>query len=71
MSKEPIIIATVGTSCGCTVADYSKKLILANEKSSITATYDAANVGAFTKAITVTFANNEIKVLNIKGTVVQ
>ena len=70
-SKEPIIIATVGTSCGCTVADYSKKPILANEKSSITATYNAAGVGAFTKAITVTFANNEVKILNIKGTVVQ
>ena len=69
--KEPIIVATVGTSCGCTVADYSKKPILANEKSTITATYNAANVGAFTKAITVTFANNEVKVLNIKGTVVQ
>ena len=33
-------------------------------------TYNASALGAFTKAITVTFANNEIKVLNIKGTVI-
>lgn len=69
--KEPVIITNVTTSCGCTVADYSKKPIQVNEKSTITATYNAANIGAFTKAVTVTFANNETKVLNLKGTVVQ
>ena len=69
--KEPVIITNVATSCGCTVADYSKKPILVNEKSTITATYNAANIGVFTKAVTVTFANNETKVLNLKGTVVQ
>ncbi|MEP6615101.1 MAG: DUF1573 domain-containing protein [Ginsengibacter sp.] len=69
--KEALIISNVSTSCGCTVADYSKKPILANESSSIKATYNASNPGAFTKAVTVTFANNEKKVLNIKGTVVE
>jgi hypothetical protein len=69
--KEPVIISNVSTSCGCTVADYSKKPIGVDEKSVITATYNAAGLGAFTKAVTVTFANNEIKVLNIKGTVVK
>ena len=68
--KDPVIIASVATSCGCTIADYSKKPIPENEKSTITATYNAANPGAFTKAITVTFSNNEIKILNIKGTVI-
>ena len=69
--KEPVIISNVTTSCGCTVADYSKKPIPVNEKSTITATYNAANIGVFTKAVTVTFANNETKVLNLKGTVVK
>ena len=69
--KEPVIISNVSTSCGCTVADYSKKPIGVDEKSVITTTYNAAGLGAFTKAVTVTFANNEIKVLNIKGTVVK
>jgi len=68
--KEAIIISNVATSCGCTVANYEKKPIGANETSTITATYNASAPGAFTKAITVTFANNEIKVLNIKGTVI-
>ena len=68
--NEAILISNVATSCGCTVADYSKKPIVANETSTITATYDASARGTFTKAITVTFANNEIKVLNIKGTVI-
>lgn len=67
---EAIIISNVATSCGCTVADYAKKPIAPNETSTITATYNASAPGAFTKAITVTFANNEIKVLNIKGTVI-
>jgi hypothetical protein len=69
--SDPIIISNVATSCGCTVADYPKQPIKANEKSVITATYNAANIGVFTKAITVTFANNETKILNIRGTVVQ
>ena len=68
--KEAIIISNVATSCGCTVADYAKKPIAANETSTITATYNASAPGAFTKTITVTFANNEIKVLNMKGTVI-
>jgi hypothetical protein len=69
--KETVIISNVATSCGCTVADYSKEPIPPNKQATITATYNAANIGDFTKAITVTFANNETKILNIKGTVVQ
>ena len=65
-----MLITNVATSCGCTVADYSKKPIEVDEKSSITATYNAAGLGAITKAITVTLADNETKVLRIKGTVI-
>lgn len=68
--KETVIISNVATSCGCTVADYPKSPIPANGKATITTTFNAAALGAFTKAITVTFANNETKVLNLKGTVV-
>jgi hypothetical protein len=68
---EPIVIANVATSCGCTVADYSKMPIKAGEKSVIKAKYNAAALGDFNKAITVTLADNEVKVLYIKGTVIQ
>ena len=69
-AKEPVIISNVSTSCGCTVADYPKKPILENEKSTITVTYNAASPGAFSKAITVNLADKEAKVLYIKGTVI-
>ena len=68
--KEAVLITNVATSCGCTLADYSKKPIAVDEASTITATYNAASLGAFTKAITVTLADNETKVLRIKGTVI-
>lgn len=68
--KDAVIITKVATSCGCTVADYSKEPIEVNKKSTITATYNAAVVGAFTKAITVTLSGDETKELQIKGTVV-
>lgn len=67
--KETVIISNVATSCGCTVADYPKNPIPANGKATITTTFNAAALGAFNKAITVTFANNETKVLNLKGIV--
>ncbi len=69
--SDPVIITSVSTSCGCTVADYPKQPIKANEKAEITATYNAASPGVFTKAVTVTFSTNESKILNLKGTVVQ
>ena len=68
--KEPVIIQNVATSCGCTIANYSKEPILAGEKAMITATYNASATGAFSKAVTVTLADGEIKVLQIVGTVI-
>jgi Protein of unknown function (DUF1573) len=69
-AKEPVIISNVTTSCGCTVADYSKKPIMKNEKSTIKVTYNAANAGAFSKDITVILANEETQVLHLKGIVI-
>jgi hypothetical protein len=67
---EPILIADVATSCGCTASDYSKEPILPGASSTITATYNAAAAGAFNKSITVNFNEPSAKkVLLIKGTV--
>jgi len=66
----PLLIADVATSCGCTASDYSKEPIASGASSKIKVTYNAANMGAFTKTITVNFSDAEAKkVLMIKGTV--
>jgi hypothetical protein len=66
----PLLIADVATTCGCTASDYSKEPIAPGKSSKIKVTYNAANMGVFTKSITVNFSNAEAKkVLMIKGTV--
>jgi hypothetical protein len=68
--EAPLLIADVATSCGCTASDYSKEPIAPGKSSKIKVTYNAANMGAFTKNITVNFSDAEAKkVLMIKGTV--
>ncbi|MES2849552.1 MAG: DUF1573 domain-containing protein [Bacteroidota bacterium] len=67
---EPLLIADVVPSCGCTASDYSKEPIAPGKLSKIKITYNAASVGSFAKTITVNFQDAGLKkVLNIKGTV--
>lgn len=57
-------------SCGCTATDYTKEPIKAGKSGTITATFNAANAGAFTKTVSVTTnADDSSKVLTLKGTV--
>lgn len=69
-SAQPVIIANVQTSCGCTIASYEKEPIMPGKSGKISATYNAAATGVFTKSITVTFDGQQQKVLTMKGTVV-
>jgi hypothetical protein len=68
-SNADVIVADAKASCGCTVADFPKQPIGAGKSAKITATYNAAAMGAFAKKVTVTFQNEEPKELNFKGTV--
>lgn len=70
--KIPLVISTVQASCGCTVTSYTKDPIEPGAKGFVKATYNAANVGQFTKTVTVN-ANTEEGVarLTIKGEVIQ
>lgn len=71
-TKETILITNVKASCGCTATNYTKTPIKPGETASITATYNAANVGPFSKAVTVTTNDTDVpKVLTIKGKVVE
>ena len=68
--KDPLIVSHVGTSCGCTVPDWTKEPVNKNKSGKIRATYDTKRIGPFTKTLTVTSnAKNNPVTLTIKGTV--
>ena len=70
-SDKSVLISTVQGSCGCTATDYSRDAIAPRKSATIKATYNAANVGAFTKTVTVTTtADVTPKVLTLKGVVI-
>lgn len=69
--KTAIIITNVHGSCGCTTTDYTKTPIESGEIAKVSATYNAANKGAFSKTVTVTTNAEETpKVLTFKGIVI-
>jgi hypothetical protein len=71
-SEAPVVITNVRSSCGCTVAKYTKEPVKPGEEGEVSATYNAARVGAFTKTVTVTIdALAKPVVLKIKGQVVE
>ena len=70
ISKEPLIIETASPTCGCTISDYTKSPIDPGKTGFISATYNAANIGSFTKTLTVKFAGiNETMPIVITGSV--
>ena len=67
---EPIVMTAAKSSCGCTVAEYTKEPIKPGETGIVKATYNAAHPGSFTKTVTVSFDGYSTPdVLTIKGTV--
>ena len=70
--NAPLVISSVKASCGCTVTKYSKDPIPAGSKGFVSATYNAATPGVFTKTITVNAnTDNGVTQLVIKGEVVE
>lgn len=69
-TDQPIVIAKVKSSCGCTVTSYERKAILPGEKANVTATYDAKRAGNFRKSITVMLSDDSKHMLSLKGQVV-
>jgi hypothetical protein len=69
--KEPLIISKATASCGCTNMKYSSEPILPGKSSIVSAVYNAAVPGVFTKTVTViTNADPNPVVLTFKGTVI-
>lgn len=71
-SKEDMIIEQVTPGCGCTKSDYTKEPIKPGKTGTITATYNAAAVGTFSKKVYVKFLGvDQQQELTIIGNVVQ
>jgi uncharacterized low-complexity protein len=71
-TKQTILITNVKASCGCTATNYTKTPIKPGETASVTATYNAASPGPFSKSVTVTTNDTETpKILTIKGKVIE
>ncbi|MEO6455780.1 MAG: DUF1573 domain-containing protein [Ginsengibacter sp.] len=72
ISSEPLIIETATPTCGCTISDYTKSPIAPGKTGVIKATYNAANLGAIHKTLTVKFAGiDELKSINLAGEVLE
>ncbi len=70
ISNEPLIIEQANPTCGCTISDYTKEPIAPGKTGTIKATYNAKNLGAINKNLTVKFAGiDEVKSIGIKGEV--
>jgi hypothetical protein len=70
IGTTPLIMTNAKSSCGCTVAEYTKEPVKPGESGIVKATYNAAHAGAFTKTVTVTFdgiASGDV--LTLKGVV--
>ena len=69
--NAPLLISNVSTSCGCTVADFSREPINPGKEGYIKASYDSKGHHGFqTRSLTVvTNTNPNQTVLRLKGTV--
>ncbi len=70
IGTEDLLIESVTPGCGCTKSDYTKEPIKPGKTGTITATYNAAAVGNFSKNVSVKFLGlDEQKSLVILGIV--
>ena len=71
VGTEPLILADVKPTCGCTIADFTKTPVAPGGKGIIKITYSAAVASPFNKTIVVTSnAKTPSKNLNIIGEVI-
>ena len=67
--KERIFITEAKGSCGCTVANFPKEVIMPGEKGEIEVRYDTGRIGKFSKNVTVTVSDGSQQILTIEGEV--
>ncbi len=70
--KEPLILSSVKSSCGCTVPSWPREPIMPGKKEVIKVKYDTKRVGPINKTITVmSNAKTSPVVLKITGSIVK
>ena len=70
IGKDPLKIANVQASCGCTTPEWDKEAAIPpGQDGKITVGYNAAAEGPFTKFITITYNETGSKQIHIKGEV--
>ena len=69
-SNAPVAVTKVGTTCGCTAANYPKEPVKPGEKAKIKLKYDAVSPGFFKKAAKIHFSDGSAKEVEIEGKVV-
>lgn len=68
--KEPLILSSVRSSCGCTVPSWPREPILPGKKAVITVKYDTKRLGPINKSVTVmSNAKNPTEVLRLSGNI--
>ncbi len=68
--KEQLLIKEVKTSCGCTVTEWERQIILPNQTGKLIVVYDAKNIGRFSSSINVFYNGvDSPKKIFIKGEV--
>ena len=70
--KEPLILSSVRSSCGCTVPSWPREPILPGKKEIIKVKYDTNRLGPINKSVTVmSNAKNPTEVLRMTGSIVK
>ena len=69
IGSEVISIEDATASCGCTKPVFNKEPLAIGKTGNISATYNASNLGNFSKTITVKLSNGESIYISIKGNV--
>ncbi len=70
VGKTPVVVESATASCGCTTPVKPEQPIMAGDANKITAGFNAAAPGPFSKPITIKLAGvDEIKIITIKGEV--
>ena len=68
---KPAVVEYCTAECGCTTPEVTKEPILAGKSSTVKVTYNAANMGSFTKRVTVKLVGvAEPIIITITGEVV-
>ena len=70
IGNKPLVVENSWASCGCTTPEWDKdKEVATGASSTIKVGYNAAAEGPFTKTITITYNDNQTKLITIKGEV--